>query len=714
MEGPCVVSGGFRAEARTVRVAIGWSVGSGKSGGRRGRSAQGEGVSALSSRMTGASWLIHRIEQMCHICVTAGYDLIMSSAGTIPSSVEADGLQGADAPSDGVAAEPWRGLTDAAKMASGGLAAGEITPETVLETIGRLESMRAILDAMTTSLTGVLADHCADVATAAAVAERPDASPSAVARARVDARASLVDEIVLVTGLPGGQVHDLVELAAAPQSRVGALHRHMQAGVAGRERVRTVWRATADLPDDAVTDITDRVFAPPPGGGTVSHALFRRRLSRLIARYTDTERRRRRTADERDCRLDAHPDGGGTLSLTGPFESLVGAYERIEHLARAMRRAGDPRPLTQLRFDIGAGLLVFGQPTRVVADDGTGGGPRSTLAGEVASESEHSPRKTSPTGTAEQRETTAFPGVDPEPAIGSGSGEGRSPGAPSPTGVDEQRETPTLPRASSESRLGAGNGRPATTTDATVSSSAAEKFAASFDLAFPPVPLPVAHVSVVVSAASLLGLTDDPGEIAGHGFVGAHSVRSLAHVAGSTWRRLITDPVTGYSVATVSPAYTPPPRMARVVRDRDHHCRFPGCTRPAGRCDLDHVREYPDGPTAVDNLQTLHRGHHQRKTTRLWRAAMTSDGSVTWTTPLGRVHTTRPFDYRADFGNPSDVPTGASGSADLPLSDGRPETGGVSGSVDAPGAAGPGAARPREGEDDRRNRWDRDAGPPPF
>ena len=42
--------------------------------------------------------------------------------------------------------------------------------------------------------------------------------------------------------------------------------------------------------------------------------------------------------------------------------------------------------------------------------------------------------------------------------------------------------------------------------------------------------------------------------------------------------------------------------LTRHIHARDQHCRFPGCTRPATTCDLDHVTPYPHGPTANTNL----------------------------------------------------------------------------------------------------------------
>ncbi len=105
------------------------------------------------------------------------------------------------------------------------------------------------------------------------------------------------------------------------------------------------------------------------------------------------------------------------------------------------------------------------------------------------------------------------------------------------------------------------------------------------------------------------------------------------------------DPVTDPSVLR----YTPSDTLAALVRDRDSHCRFPGCTVPADGCDLDHVipydHDHPErgGWTVRGNLGCLCRHHHRAKTTRVWTVHMDPDTSVQhWTGPTGQQQTTQP------------------------------------------------------------------------
>lgn len=94
-----------------------------------------------------------------------------------------------------------------------------------------------------------------------------------------------------------------------------------------------------------------------------------------------------------------------------------------------------------------------------------------------------------------------------------------------------------------------------------------------------------------------------------------------------------------------SPTYRIPAEMARLVRLRDGCCRFPGCATPARQCDLDHVRPWPDGPTAPTNLIALCRRHHRIKQRPGWNLRLHPDATITWRDPTGAEHTTWPVDH---------------------------------------------------------------------
>ncbi|MFB9767809.1 DUF222 domain-containing protein, partial [Nocardioides kongjuensis] len=89
-------------------------------------------------------------------------------------------------------------------------------------------------------------------------------------------------------------------------------------------------------------------------------------------------------------------------------------------------------------------------------------------------------------------------------------------------------------------------------------------------------------------------------------------------------------------------AYEIPDRHKTRVALRDHTCRFPHCTRPATRCDIDHAKPHDrGGPTCPCNLVPLCRRHHRAKTHSTWRYESPMPGSYVWTSPNG-------FRFRVD------------------------------------------------------------------
>ncbi|MDZ7910377.1 MAG: HNH endonuclease signature motif containing protein [Rhodococcus sp. (in: high G+C Gram-positive bacteria)] len=82
--------------------------------------------------------------------------------------------------------------------------------------------------------------------------------------------------------------------------------------------------------------------------------------------------------------------------------------------------------------------------------------------------------------------------------------------------------------------------------------------------------------------------------------------------------------------------YRPDTLTTAAVRLRDRHCRFPGCHRPAARCQLDHIVAFDHanprggGWTTVNNLQCLCEFHHSVKTAGYWKATMLPGGAILW------------------------------------------------------------------------------------
>lgn len=146
---------------------------------------------------------------------------------------------------------------------------------------------------------------------------------------------------------------------------------------------------------------------------------------------------------------------------------------------------------------------------------------------------------------------------------------------------------------------------------------------------------PVA-VQVTVPLNTLAGLSEHPGELAGYGPVPAHVARELA--AAGVWQWVGTHPATGAVIDHGRTRYVPTRDLVEHVLLRDRTCRAPGCTIPAARCDLDHVRAHADGgPTCAANLTPLCRKHHLIKHHGPFTVEQPTPGIIRWVSPTGRT-----------------------------------------------------------------------------
>jgi hypothetical protein len=160
--------------------------------------------------------------------------------------------------------------------------------------------------------------------------------------------------------------------------------------------------------------------------------------------------------------------------------------------------------------------------------------------------------------------------------------------------------------------------------------------------------LPTLHghqpaINVTVALSTLVGQDDEPGWLDGYGPIPAGYARQLAHDPTGTWRRLVTDPVSGQLLDYGTTRYRPPQHLSDHVIGRDAECAFPFCAHRARRSDLDHIIAYPRGSTSAGNLQPLHRRHHNAKTEAGWQVRReASTGATRWISPAGRHYRTHP------------------------------------------------------------------------
>jgi len=147
---------------------------------------------------------------------------------------------------------------------------------------------------------------------------------------------------------------------------------------------------------------------------------------------------------------------------------------------------------------------------------------------------------------------------------------------------------------------------------------------------------------------------DAPAHLDGYGPIPASVARALA--AGSTWARLVTDPVDGSVRELSAPTYRPPAALADLVRAERPMCIRPGCSVEADSCDLNHNPPWPIGATEFDHLDPMCRREHELITHAGWRyedregsdaqngndAQNRNDTARVWTTGSGHIYTQGP------------------------------------------------------------------------
>ncbi|WP_141397312.1 HNH endonuclease signature motif containing protein [Mobilicoccus massiliensis] len=385
-------------------------------------------------------------------------------------------------------------------------------------------------------------------------------------------------------------------------------------------------RVTQEAPAEAVAGIVGRVTAPYPmrgpdgrGGLLVPQEVFTSRLRYAMARVTTpVERVEQGLANRCTSAVLTVENGMGEFTVSGHAARVIGAHERVDEIARRLRREGDARTLAQLRSDIALDLMLFGQlPAQAGQWDPHTG--KTGVGAELAAQS---------AALASGAVESGIFGAGRMALYANGARAGRLGGG----------------AAGMSAEVG-GDGA----ADCAVGDRGPGPFAAyaTFSGALPP-----ARVDVVVSLAALMGASEEPGSAACGGrqeWVAARFVREVAFTAGSTWRRLVTDPVTGHLVDLHVKGYQVAGDLRERVLARDRVSRVPGSMRPARSCDLDHDVAYAlGGASSESNLSAKDRRGHNHKTRRTWRVRREPvvGGDIFWTTPAGRVYVTSPWDYR--------------------------------------------------------------------
>lgn len=151
-----------------------------------------------------------------------------------------------------------------------------------------------------------------------------------------------------------------------------------------------------------------------------------------------------------------------------------------------------------------------------------------------------------------------------------------------------------------------------------------------------------AEVAVTVPVLTLLGHSEEAGELAGYGPIDPDTARRLTADVPS-FARVLVHPVTSAILDVDRERYRIPADLRTALRLRDGTCRTTNCNTSARHSDIDHVQPWAEGGTTqIGNLAHECPRHHVAKHNSRVRMRALDDGEIEITTPSGKVYVTRP------------------------------------------------------------------------
>lgn len=446
------------------------------------------------------------------------------------------------------------------------------------------------------------------------------------------------DEVAAALVLSGQSAERHLNLALELAIRLPGTNQALHAGGIDVLRARIIADATETLDADAAARVEALVL---PTAGTMTPGQLRAATARAVLKADPDAARRRRDEAAKDARVTRWREDAGTAALSGrdlPPAEVLAADQRITDRARDLRAAGQAGTMDELRARAYLDFLL----DRPLPDPGPDPGEGSA-------------------------------GASP------GAGGGVAGGGPSPTALDGEPPHGAL-RGKEPARGQHPDGR--------------QGLSGPSGLA--------ARINLTVPLTTLLHLSDHSGEAAGFGPLDADLARAIVATASgspvTSWCLTITDPdgralghgcgqrrrkssggsdppgdprwpgavlrpappaIPGNLSFTIAPiaagdcghrhessGYQLSARLRHLIETRSTRCTFPGCRRPARRCDQDHTLPYDQGGRTCEcNLGPLCRRHHRCKQAEGWWLEQPGPGILQWHTPAGRTYTTTPTQY---------------------------------------------------------------------
>ena len=434
-------------------------------------------------------------------------------------------------------------------------------------------------------------------------------------------------------------------------------------------------------------------------------------LNRALLAADPAAAERRRQREEKYARIEQTPEPGGVTATLGgrylPVTATVAAWNRISALARQLRGAGADGSLDELRVQVYLALLT-GQATGILDGATTATGQPGSSDGETSADladadgtsagddmsparsgadrdgaAQASPPRAGASGAPAEKTDARGTGAAGPNASGTGAGATGASSAANDSAANDSAANDSAANDSADDGSAANGSAGGAETEGAGAS--AQPGPAWLRGLAEPARLS-GTVNLTVPLATLLGITDAPGELGSFGPVTAFTARQIATQAMDApavrWCVTVTDD-TGAPVghgcarpdrrrrkdraADAGPGdwaimiglralaagscdheresghYRPPPSLWHLIQTRNQRCTAPGCRMPAAKCDDDHTVPFEKGGRTCEcNLAPLCRHHHRIKQLQGWRLEQPEPGVLAWVTPSGWKYITGP------------------------------------------------------------------------
>jgi hypothetical protein len=378
-------------------------------------------------------------------------------------------------------------------------------------------------------------------------------------------------------------------------------------------------------------------------------------IARAVMQVAPEKAKKRREQAAKEARLERWAEASGNAGLAGrelPPAQVLAADQRVSWWARQLRQAGVAGSMDELRARAYLDILL-NRDSRLAAQDGRPG-----------HDGADEPGGADPAGGADAAGGADGPGW-PEPAIPGDSGGSVIPAGfagkinltvPAITLLDLAGRPgeiagigPVDPDLARElAKAAAANQK--TTWCMTVTDQ--DGHAIGHGCARP-------EPKSQQARCGKPGGHDPPGGTGGPRFTFTPDRRAGPPGGWGTWRLSTGIPGQPDLIISLGPITTDPcdhrhqarghnpgVTLRHLTQIRYATCTGPGCRRPSAQCDFEHNVPYEaGGRSCLCNADPKCRHDHRLKQHPRWTAEHLADGTIRWTMPSGRQHTTEPTRY---------------------------------------------------------------------